>query len=59
MAKLERALTGDFDPVLSRFTLGPGPSMSASYEDGSDTATRRPLRVRVYERTVAGGNRSA
>ena len=60
MAKLERALTGDFDAVLSRLHNGVlDASMSASYEDGSDySAGGVRCAVRVYERySWAGGNR--
>lgn len=60
MAKLERALTGDFDDVLDRLHEGVmGASMSASYEDGSDYAAGGVhCAVRVYERySWAGGNR--
>ena len=60
MAKLERALTGDFDDVLDRLHEGVmGASMSASYEDSSDYAAGGVrCAVRVYERySWAGGNR--
>ncbi len=60
MAKLERALTGDFDTVLSRLHNEIlGASMSASYEDGSDyDAGGVRCAVRVYERySWSGGNR--
>lgn len=60
MAKYERSLTGDFDELLQKLhsdiTKG---SISASYEDGSDTtAGQVRLAVRVYERySMMGGNR--
>ena len=61
MAKLERAVTGDFDDVLDRIHQGVlNASMSASYEDGSDYESPDGLRcaVRVYERySLSGGNR--
>lgn len=60
MAKLERAVTGDFDDVLDRIHQGVlNASMSASYEDGSDYAAAGiRCAVRVYERySLSGGNR--
>lgn len=62
MAKLERAITGDFDEVLGcleRAVLNG--SMSASLEDRSDfTVGPARVAVRMYERYSAlGGNRVA
>lgn len=60
MAKYERYLEGNFDELLNwlhnDITRG---SISASYEDGSDTAMGNVrLAVRVYERySMMGGNR--
>ena len=60
MAKLERALTGDFDDVLIRLQTGVlEGSMSVSYEDGTDFDLGDVrCAVRVYERySFTGGNR--
>ena len=60
MAKLERALTGDFDDVLIRLQTGVlEGSMSLSYEDGTDFDLGDVrCAVRVYERySFTGGNR--
>ena len=60
MAKLERALTGDFDDVLIRLQTGVREgSMSVSYEDGTDFDLGDVrCAVRVYERySFTGGNR--
>ena len=62
MAKLERAITGDFDEVLFRLEQAIlNGSMSASLEDRSDFSVG-PARVavRMYERySWSGGNRVA
>lgn len=60
MAKLERALRGDFDSVLKRLDEGIlSGSMSASFEDGGDWKMGDVrLAVRVYERySWIGSNR--
>ena len=62
MAKLERALTGDFDDILWRLAQAVlNGSMSASLEDSSDfTVGPARVAVRMYERYSAlGGNRVA
>ena len=62
MAKLERALTGDFDDILWRLDQAVlNGSMSASLEDSSDfTVGPARVAVRMYERYSAlGGNRVA
>ena len=58
MAKLERALTGDFDRVLSRLVDGVmSGSMSASLEDSSDfTVGGTRVAVRMFERYSWSGN---
>ena len=58
MAKLERALTGDFDRVLSRLEDGVlNGSMSASLEDSSDfTVGEVRVAVRMFERYSWSGN---
>lgn len=60
MAKLERALQGDFESILKRLDDGIlSGSMSASFEDGSDWQTGNVrVAVRVYERySLIGSNR--
>lgn len=60
MAKLERALRGDFESILKRLDDGIlSGSMSASFEDGSDWQTGNVrVAVRVYERySLIGSNR--
>ena len=62
MAKLERAITGDFDDVLWRLDQAVlNGSMSATLEDRSDFSIGSvQVAVRVYERYSAmGGNRVA
>ena len=60
MAKMERMLTGDFDPILSNIEHGiMKGSVSASLEDGSDFISDGcRCSVRVFERYSAlGSNR--
>lgn len=60
MAKLEQALTGDFDGILARIEEGIlRGSVSASLEDQSDfRGPSARCSVRVFERfSYAGGNR--
>jgi len=62
MAKLERALTGDFDAVLARLDQGVmDGSMSASLEDSASfTMGTARVAVRMYERySWTGSNRVA
>ena len=62
MAKLERALTGDFDDILWRLDQAVlNGSMSATLEDRSDFSIGPvQVSVRMYERYSAmGGNRVA
>ena len=60
MAKYERHLNGNFNELLTWLHNDiTGGSMSATYEDGSNTAAGQvKLAVRVYERySMMGGNR--
>lgn len=62
MAKLERAITGDFDDVLWKLDQAIlNGSMSATLEDRSDfTVGSAQVAVRVYERySWTGSNRVA